>query len=372
MRNFLYLLVFLALAGSSCQKVSKDKVSGMPLPEILVNEPQVREVVYSYEYPAYLEAEQTVSLTARTSGFLESISFTPGQAVKAGQILFVIEPTPYADEVSTAEANVKSAEAQLVYAKASYERMKEASQNKAVSEIDYIQAESSYHSALASLENAKAALNRAQINLAYCYVKAPFDGHITRNQVDKGNYVNGGAQPVTLATLYKDRSMFAYFNMAYGEFKNLPPLSSLNSSKDSMFFVTVTDAAHPGKSWEGRLDYMSPAVDLETGTVSVRAIVKNPQQELISGMYVQINVPYQKVPEALLIPEASIGTNQAGRFVYIVDKNNRIALRPVKAGALEADGMRQIISGVNKDDRYVVEALMSVRPGMEVKAVSSH
>ena len=108
---------------------------------------------------------------------------------------------------------------------------------------------------------------------------------------------------------------------------------------------------------------------METGTVTVRALVDNPKEELLSGMYVKIQVPYRKVDEALLIPETSIGTNQAGRYVYLVDHNDQVVLQTVKVGALEPDGMREILSGVTPKDWYVVNAMINVRPNMKVKPV---
>lgn len=369
----IYLFLLLAFLAGGCRKEQGKKEQAQkatPVPEVLVNTPEEQNVTYTYEYPAYLEAEQTVNLVARVSGFLEKILYTPGQLVKTGQLLFVIEPKPYIDQVKAAESQVKSAEAQLAYAKASYERMKEAVQTKAISEIDYLQAQSTYNSALASLDNARAQLNTARINLNYCYIKAPFDGRVSRNLVDQANFVAGSVQPTTLATTYKDKRMYAYFNMAYAEYQNLPPVNANLSPNDPLRFLTVTDAADPHRQWKGQLDYTSPHVDLQTGTVNIRAIIENPHEELLSGMYVTISVPYRNVKDALLIPESSIGTNQTGRFVYIIDRDNRVELKPVTVGVLEPDGMRQIVSGIHRDDRYVVEALMSVRPGMSVKPVT--
>ncbi|WP_298614949.1 efflux RND transporter periplasmic adaptor subunit [uncultured Odoribacter sp.] len=373
MKKGIFLFLLLSILTGGCRKGQEKKEQAQAtavVPEILVNTPEEQDVTYTYEYPAYLEAEQTVNLVARVSGFLEKILYTPGQLVKTGQLLFVIEPKPYIDQVKAAESQVKSAEAQLAYAKASYERMKEAVQTKAISEIDYLQAQSTYNSAQASLDNARSQLNTARINLNYCYIKAPFDGRVSRNLVDQANYVAGSVEPTTLATMYKDKRMYAYFNMAYAEYENLPPVNANLPPNDPLRFLTVTDAADPHRQWKGELDYTSPNVDLQTGTVNVRAIIENPHEELLSGMYVNISVPYRNVKDALLIPETSIGTNQTGRFVYIVDRDNRIELKPVTVGVLESDGMRQIISGIRRDDRYVVEALMSVRPGMSVKPVT--
>lgn len=157
--------------------------------------------------------------------------------------------------------------------------------------------------------------------------------------------------------------------MAYAEFEQIPPVTNPLVSKDSALALTVINAADTSRYWKGELDYTSPNVDLQTGTVTVRAILENPKEELLSGMYVKIRLPYKVVKDALLIPEASIGTGQAGRYVYLVDENNRVVQQTVKVGVLSNDGMREIVSGVTPDDRYVVEALMNVRPGMTVKPV---
>ena len=346
MKKMIVLMIGLGVILGGCRKKEKQEAaSGQAAPEILVNRPAQHDIVYTYQYPAYLEAVQTVNLVARVSGFLEKMNYIPGVPVKAGQLLFVIEPQPYQDQ------------------------LKEAMPSRAISEIDFIQAESDYHSAIANLQNARAQLNTAQTNLNYCYIKAPFDGRVSRNLVDLQNFVGGAVQPVTLATMYKDKYMYAYFNMAYAEFEQIPPVTNPLVSKDSALALTVINAADTSRYWKGELDYTSPNVDLQTGTVTVRAILENPKEELLSGMYVKIRLPYKVVKDALLIPEASIGTGQAGRYVYLVDENNRVVQQTVKVGVLSNDGMREIVSGVTPDDRYVVEALMNVRPGMTVKPV---
>ena len=370
MKPLLYATFILLLLLSGCKhKKQSNSANSMPTPEIAVATPERQEVIYEYEYPAYLEALQTVNLVARVSGFLEKIQFIPGQFVKAGTTLFVIEPQPYLDQLNAARAQLKSMQAKLDYAQTQYEKMKEALPGKAVSEIDYIQAQSNYHAALASLQDAKAQLNTAQTNLNYCYIKAPFDGRVSRNLVDKANFVGGSVQPVTLATMYRDKKLYAYFNMAYSEFQNLPPVNTDSLKNNTSLPLYIMDATNPDKTWKGELDYTAPNVDLQTGTVTVRAIVPNSTEELLSGMYVKVKIPYKRIPQALTIPETSIGTNQAGRFVYIVDKDDKIVLRPLQVGILTPGGMREITGGITADDRYVVEALMSVRPGMTVKPV---
>lgn len=369
MKSKVFFFCLIILFAGSCRDKKSVTSGNMPVPEILVANPIQKDIIYTYEYPAYLEAVQTVNLVARVSGFLDKMEYVAGQPVKTGKLLFVIEPQPYRDQFNAAQAQMKSSEARLTYAKAQYERMKEAMPSRAISEIDFIQAESDYHAAIANVQSAKAQLNSAKTNLDYCYIKAPFDGRVSRNLVDIKNFVNGSMQPVTLATMYRDQLMYAYFNMAYAEYQTLPPVGNPKLSRDSGMMLTITDASTPTRQWPGQLDYSSPNVDLQTGTVAIRAIIKNPKEELLSGMYVKIKVPYKKVDCALLIPETSIGTAQTGRYVYLVNDEDKINQQIVKVGILEPDGMREIISGVSPDDRYVVEALMTVRPGMTVKPI---
>lgn len=369
MIRVIYLILGGCLMLGGCKKKAPEHQTTMQAPEILINVPERGTVTYTYEYPAYLEAVQTVNLVARVSGFLEKIEYIPGQPVKAGSMLFVIEPQPYRDQLNAAQAQLKSMEARLIYAKAQYEKMKEAMPSRAVSEIDFIQAESDYHAAVANVQNARAQYNTAKTNLDYCYIKAPFDGRVSRNLVDIKNFVSGSIQPVTLATMYRDKLMYAYFNMAYPEYQNLPPVTTPLAGQDSTMMLTITDATDSTHQWPGRLDYTSPNVDLQTGTVTVRAIAENPREELLSGMYVNIRIPYKRVENALLIPETSIKTSQAGRYVYLVNKDNQIIQQTIKTGTLTPGGMREIIEGVEPDSRYVVEALMNVRPGMTVKPI---
>ena len=137
MKKMIVLMIGLGVILGGCRKKEKQEA-----PEILVNRPAQHDVVYTYQYPAYLEAVQTVNLVARVSGFLEKMNYIPGVPVKAGQLLFVIEPQPYQDQLKAAQAEMKSTEARLAYARAQYEKMKEAMPSRAISEIDFIQAES--------------------------------------------------------------------------------------------------------------------------------------------------------------------------------------------------------------------------------------
>ena len=319
----------------SCQSKKGEKQSGdVRLPEISVAYPAVDSVVLIKSYPGYLTSLQTVDLVARVNGYLQQV-----------------------------------AQAQYDYAENNYTRMKEAAQSDAISTIDLIQAESKLEQSRASVRNAEAALSTARIQLGYCYVKAPFEGRISRNLYDVGNYISGSLQSTKLATIYQDKKMYAYFNIEDNQYLKM----LLNQSKGKHSVpsdrVEILFQEPTSRSYYGRLDYLSPNVDLSTGTLSIRAEVDNPAGELKSGLYISIRLPYGSRKHAILVREASIATDQLGKYMYVVSDSNVVEYRPVETGQLVNDTLRVIDEGISPTDRYVTKALLKVRAGMPVRPV---
>ena len=368
MKRWMYIFIALpVLMGCKEKKGEMGAMGGgMPTPAISVAKPVVQDIALTKTYPGYLTTEKTVNLVSRVNGALQSTSFTPGGRVKQGQLLFVIEPTMYKDQVVQAEAALKTAQAQLEYARNNYSRMKEALKSDAVSKIQVLQAESSVAEGVAAVSNAEAALTTARTNLSYCYVRAPFNGTISKASVDVGSYVGGALQPVTLATIYKDDKMYAYFNVADNHWlemsvkeeqaaENLPQKLMVQLGKEGTVPYPAT------------LDYLSPNVDLNTGTLMVRANFDNPKGVLKSGLYVSITLPYGDFKNAMLVNESSIGTDQLGKFLYLVNDSDIVRYRHIETGQLIGDTLRQVLKGISPQDRYVTEALMKVRDGMKIK-----
>lgn len=368
MKRLITITVILSLLTACKEK--KSTSTGMPVPEISVAQPEVRDITLTKDYPGYLTAEQTVNLVARVNGTLQSANFKPGSKVAQGQVVFVIEPTLYKNSVAQAEAELKTAQAQLEYARNSYDRMKEAIKSDAVSRIQFVQAESNVTEAIAAVSNAEAALSTAQTNLSYCYVKAPFSGRIDRSQFDVGSYIGGSLQPVTLATMYKDDKMYTYFNVADNQWLSLlfnSPEQQKNKALPTK--VDIRLGKEGTQTYPGTLDYLSPSVDLSTGTLNVRANLDNPDGVLKSGLYVSVTLPYGEQKQAMLIPDAAISTDQLGKFIYIVNDSNRVKYQHITIGQLVDNTLRQVTGGMTPQDRYVTKALLKVRDGMEVKPV---
>lgn len=364
-----YSLIALSICWLAACK-GKSRPAEMPVPSISVADPEVRDITLTKDYPGYLSSELTVNLVARVNGYLQTSHLNPGMKVRKGDLIFVIEPGTYQDNVTQAEAAVKTSKAQLDYAASNFERMKEAAKSGAVSQIQVIQAEASVSESEAAVRNAEAELNTARTNLSYCYVRAPFDGMITRASYDVGNYINGAVQPVTLATLYKDDRMYANFNIEDNQFMKMMILSAQSDTAVRLpKEIKVRLGQDNAQSYTGILDYLSPNVDLSTGTLGVRANLDNPDHTLKSGLYVTITLPYNQQKDAILVRDASIGTDQLGKFLYIVNDSNIVKYRSIQIGQLISDTLRQVVGGLSPKDRYVTTALLKVRDGMPVKPI---
>lgn len=370
MRKILNLTLTLVMAVMVTACAEKE-VKQAPLPQYSVEKPELRDIVYKLNYPGFLQSEQVVDIISRTEGYLQKMNVKPGQTVKEGDVLFVIEPKNYEDKLKEAEASLETAKANLKLAETTLERMQEAAKSQAVSELDVIQAQTQVDLCKAAVKKAESNKSLAATNLDYCYVKAPCSGRISVNKVDVGNYVT----PKTmLATLYKDDKMFVNFSIeaskliwAQGQAKG----SNIKLSKNDTFenvTISLVDSKGNVYAYTAKLDYLSPSSDISTGTVDMRAVVNNSSKALNNGVLVNVSLPFKNVEKAVLIPESSIGTDQSGRYIYVVE-NDTVRYRSVQVGQLEEDNKREIVKGLNADEWYITQALTKVRNGQVIKPI---
>ena len=344
LKNRLFLFAGVGFVLFSC--TSKKTEQRMSVPEISVAYPIVKPVVLHRTYPGYLSSVNTVDLMARVNGYLQSTPFTAGSLVKKGQLLFVIEPTLYEDAVKRAEAGLKNAQASLDYAENNYVRMKEASRSDAISEIDLIKSATQLISAKSNVKDAEAQLETAKTNLGYCYVRAPFSGHISKSIYSVGSYISGEGQAAKLATIYQDDKMNAYFNIEDNQYLQMLASTDKKGVEERLpGEVEILFQSPLSRPYMGKLNYLSPNIDLSTGTLSIRA------------------------DSAVLVKDASIGTDQLGKYLYVVNDSNRVSYRHIETGELFSDTLRLVKSGLQPKDRYVTKALLKVREGMEIKPV---
>lgn len=353
---------------SSCTHKSGDKGDESMLPQIDVALPVIDSVVIHKEYPGILKAHKEVDLVARVNGYLRYSDYEPGSLVQKGTVLFRIEDTQYRDAVTQAKAQLETAKATNVYATNQYHAMKKALESDAVSQMDVIQAESAMKESAASIEHAKSALQSALTTLSYCTVTAPFTGRITKSAYSDGAYLGGAGAPVTLATIYNDDYVNAYFSI---EDNTYMQMVNNSQGKDTIDYdhIPITFSEKLPHIYTGSLNYLAPDIDASTGTMSMRARIENPYGELKSGMYAKVYLPSGTNPRAILVKDASIGTDQLGKYLYVINDSNKVVYTPIEVGELVNDTMRIVIKGITPQSRYVTKALLKVRDGMPVNPI---
>lgn len=353
------------LAVTACHKKSEAVTDGTALP-IEVTSPIVKEITLTREYPGYLKADATIPIMGRVNGSIIRRNFTEGGRVKKGDLLYVIEPTLYENAVAQAEASLQTAIAQQEYASSNYERMQAAIGSNAVSQIELLQAKSNVESCNAAVANARAALKSARTKLDYCYIKAPADGSISLTKQPTGAYIAGEMSPVELCQLYKDDIMYAFFDIPDIQWLR-KTLGAAGAIDQSAISFTMGEGNIIRRN--ATIDYLSPNVNTGTGTLQIRAKLPNNDGLLKSGSYISIIMPYDNVKDALLIKDASIGTDQTGKFIYVVNGSNEVEYRRIDTGSIIDDTMRLVTKGLAAGERYVTKALLKVRNGMTIDPI---
>lgn len=325
-------------------------------------------VVLHKTYPGYLSADGKATVVGQVNGKLLTKNFEPGSYVRKGQVLFTIDPTLYRDEVARSEAALSSAISSRDYAKSHYEAVKKALEADAVSKMEVLNAESTLQQAESNIKNCKAALNMARTNLGYCTVTAPISGYISDAKIKVGNVISGSVQPVALADIYDNTELSAVFEIEDSQYETM--VASMNGEDGNLYKaipLKFRDALP--HSYTADLSYESPSVNQSTGTILLKGKVKNIDNELKDGMYATVSLPYGTNPKAVIVKDAALSTDQLGKYLYVVNDSDKVVYTPVTVGPLYRDSLRVIEKGIKAGDRYVTEALMTVRNGMKVKQV---
>ena len=368
--NVLAKLSAFALAGAAFIAVSGcgKKVPQMAhsAPEVQVSKPIKKTFEVWDEYTARVEPLEFVELRSRVSGYLEKIFFKEGQIVKAGDLLFVIDPRPYEASLAAAKASVKEVEARLLLAKTNLERAKDLLKSNAISKEIYDTRESDVLSTEASLLNAQALLKEAELNLEYTHIRAPISGKVSQRLVDPGNLIT--ANTTVLTTIVNSSIVQAYFEISErdmlryqnsGLFKEIDVINR----KGPPVEMTLWGEEH--KPFKGELTYFDNRIGSQTASLTMRADIKNPDHYLAAGMFGKIKVRGGKAQEFLVLPEEIIGTDLINRYVLVVNKDGIVEYRPVKIGRLFGK-YRAIEEGVTENDDVIFVGLQRAAPGAKV------
>jgi len=311
------------------------------------------------DFSGRLEAVDRVEIRPQVSGILTQVHFRDGSLVRKGDVLFTIDPRPFAAEVERAEAQLAAAESRVGYTGSDLARAERLIADNAVSRRDLEEKQNAARDAGASVQAARAALRIARLNLEYTSIKAPIDGRMSRAEVTVGNLVSANGGPA-LTTLVSSSRIYAAFDVDEQTF--LKSVNPARDAKGTALPVHLGLADQDGHPFEGRIHSVDNRLDTTSGTIRVRAIFDNPDGRLVPGLYARIRLGAGTPREAVLIDDRAIGTDQDKRFVLVVDAANKTAYREVRLGNLH-DGLRIVEDGLKPGERIVVNGLQRVRPG---------
>jgi RND family efflux transporter MFP subunit len=354
----------LAVILSACGQ--DNRYVAPPPPQVRVALPLQQPVTRYLEATGYTTAVNTANLVARVQGFLQEIHYHDGDFVQAGTTLFTIEPEPYKLKLEQAQAAEAGAQAALKQTEADFERQAELSSRQVTTKAALDNATANRDSAQARLKQAQVDTAQAALNLGYTEVKAPFDGNVTARQVSKGELV-GANGPTQLAIIVEPDPIYVNFNIGEQDVLRVrEEIRRLGITEQQLKKTPVEvglqdDAGYP---YVGTLDYASPTVNQATGTLAVRGILKNADRVLLPGYFVRVRIAEEQ-QNNLLIPDAALGSDQGGRYVLVVNKDNVVEQRAVTIGPKVGD-LRAIDRGLKGDDRVVVAGILRAIPGQKV------
>lgn len=363
-------LALLTISIAGCGEGPKQGAAAPPPPTVTVAKPTQRTVVDQDEYVGRFTSIDAVEVRARVSGYLEKIHFNDGQMVKQGDLLFTIDKRPFQNTLDQARANLALARSNLTYAEADLARGDKLVRDKTITDQVYEQRAQAKRNAQASVTANEAAVRQAELDLEFTDLRAPVAGRIGDRRVSPGNLVTGGTGGNTtlLATIMSIdpiRFEFTFDEAAYLRYERASRDGKEVTGRDGSVIVGLKLIDEKDFDHRGYMDFVDNAIDRSSGTIRGRAVFSNPDGTLTPGMFGRIRVPGSPAYPALLVPDAAISTEQARKFILVVDSDNIARQKYVTLGQT-VDGLRVIKDGVAADDRVIVNGLMRARPGAKV------
>ena len=346
-------------------------------PAVQVSPVVQREITENVRFTGRFNAINYVEMKPRATGYIVSTPFKEGSYVQKGDLLFAIDPRPYQAKLDDANGQVKLYEAKLKLAKADNLRAKDVGKTPgAISKQDLDKYVAAEEEAVAAVEASKASLEVRNLDLEFCSVISPISGRISKYFVTLGNLVT--QDNTQLTTIVSEDPIYCYFDadertllkvtrrMQAGKKKN-------ETSEDFPEVpVSLGLADEKGFPHQATLNFTSNLIDSQTGTITLRAKIKNKFKDgktplFLHGMFCRVLMPISNPKKAILVADRAIGTDQGLKFVYVVDKDNKLEYRRVTIGELQPDNLRVIETGLNLGEKVVVSGIHLVRPGTIIK-----
>lgn len=321
-----------------------------------------REVQQWHEYSGRLMAVDYVEIRSRVSGPIETVNFKDGAIVQKGDLLFTIDPRPYAAEVARTTAAVSSAQAALHLNETQYKRAQSLIKDKAIAQSDFDTRKNQFEAAEAQVQSSQASLDTAKLNLDYTQIKSPITGRVSRPEITVGNLIEAGANSPLLTTVVSQNPIYADFDIDEETYLKVAPETSGDVSK-----IAVTlELANDGKPHNGVMQSFDNKLNPQSGTLRARAVFNSDDGTLVPGLFARIRLGSAEMTKAILITDRAIGTDQSKKFVYVVGADNKVEYREVKPGDMSGN-LRIITDGLKPGEKIIVDGLQRAHPGAEVK-----
>lgn len=333
-------------------------------PTVELGEVKEIDIYKSIEIPGRVQSMNKVDLVARIDGYLQKKHFKEGDFVKKGQVLFTIEPTQYLNALNKAKADLQNAKATLYKAQRDYDRGSELVKKDFISKSTYDGLYADKKAALANLKSANAQLAEAKRNYGYTLIKAPVDGKIGSLKIQEGNYVTISSG--TLATITKTNPIYVAYSLdskMFDEIRHLDFIPKKGQSPTKVDVILSSGKVYPIK---GVQDFWDNQISTSTGTIDFRATFNNDDNILIPGDFVKVKVYSNQKIDALLVPQEFVLQDSKGRYVYVVDKDNKAQIKYFTDNG-QYESYWIVAEGLEKGEKYISTSLTKLMPKMPVK-----
>jgi membrane fusion protein (multidrug efflux system) len=354
-------LVVVSLAG--CDE-HKQAAAPPAKPAVGVQPAASKGVSQSFEFVGHVTAIYKVDIRARIEGFLDKVLFREGQEVKTGDLLYQIEKIQYQAQVEQAKANLASAEAQVVNAQLQYNRKVQLAHDRWAPQSDVDQYKATLDSDNAKVLQTRAALTLADVNLGYTDVWSPIDGKIGRTVYQIGNLVNPASG--VLVTIVSQDPMYVLFTISVRDLEIIRDARRQEGGGLAKIEIRVRLSNGREYPQRGVWNLNDPQVDQRTDTLMMRAIIPNPDRQLVDGQYVTAVIRERTEKPQLVIPQAALQTDQSGYYVLVVDDQHKVEQRRVQTGR-NRDTDVVVTSGLHEGENVIIDGVQKVRPGQIVQ-----
>jgi multidrug efflux system membrane fusion protein len=318
------------------------------------------------EFSGRIDPVDYAEIRPQVAGRITEIRFKDGQQVKAGDVLFVIDPRPYQAASAKAAGDLASAVNNAKLAQIERDRGERLIKAQALSQESYDQRVNADNVARASVKSAQAALAATQVDVDHAFIKAPISGRISRAEITVGNLVGSAtAAPQLLASIVSDNGVYADFEVDEQTYLNIVRGAHTQDQQQAIPVTLTVQGDVEKHAYQGRIESFDNRISSGSGTIRARARFANEDSSLVPGMFVSVKMGGSTLNNGLLVPETAIGNDQSKRFVFVVGEGNKAEYREITLGSA-VDGKRVVLSGLKSGDRVILDGLQKLAPGAPV------